>query len=135
MDKHAGGRPTKYKPEYCQGILEFFSKPPYEKIPQEYGEKLVPNPLPFFSDFAYKIGVDDETLANWCKKFPKFLGAYKRCKELQKQFLITNGLAGLYPTGSFCFTAKNITDMRDQQDLKHSGDMNVNINIIKPKSE
>lgn len=122
------GRPSKYKPEYCQQIIKFFSIKPYKdvEIPHydKKGEgivvwtdfKRVPNDIPFFQDFAWKIGVDDETLANWCKKYPEFLGAYTRCKHLQKRFLIINGTQGLYPPKSYTFTAINITDMKDKSE-------------------
>jgi hypothetical protein len=53
------------------------------------------------------------------------LGAYNKAKEYQKFFLIENALAGLYNPTAFIFTAKNITDMRDQQEVKHSGGITI----------
>ena len=41
MAKHPGGRPTKYKPEYCQAIIEYFKDPEVQ-------------PLPLFEDYAIK---------------------------------------------------------------------------------
>jgi len=114
------GRPSKYDVKYCDKVIEFFSRSPNKEVVQEYGYKLLPNPLPFFSDFAYLIGVNVDTLHEWKKKHPEFSESYKRAQELQKQFLITNGLLGLYPTGSYCFTAKNITDMRDKQEIEET---------------
>lgn len=126
------GRPTKYKPGYCQEIVKFFSKEPYTekelKHYQDDGEtikwidyKEVANDIPFFSDFAASIGVNDDTLQNWTKKHPDFFGAYMRAKELQKQFLITNGLKGLYNPRFAIFTATNITDMQDKKEHEISG--------------
>jgi hypothetical protein len=133
--KHPGGRPTKYKPEYCKAIIKFFSIPPNRKEVMEVSTsqgvsakggtsdfrkekyQLVPNDPPFFEDFATSIGVSDDTIVNWAKRYPEFLAAYNKAKFLQKRFLIINGLAGCYPPASYIFTAKNITDMRDKQEV------------------
>jgi hypothetical protein len=118
------GRPTKYKKEYCEEIIAFFGvdktrkevkavitgKNEYEKTEYE----TVPNDLPTFAKFARKIGVNGDTLVKWAKKNKDFTAAYNMAKELQKEFLVDNGLAGLYPPASFIFTAKNVTDMRDK---------------------
>ena len=114
-EKHPGGRPSKYKPEYCDQIIAFFSVAPNRKEVMEVStsqgvsakggtsdfrkEKyvLVPNDPPFFEDFATSIGVSDDTIVNWAKKYPEFLAAYNKSKFLQKRFLIINGLAGCYP--------------------------------------
>ena len=128
-----GGRPSKYKPEYCSQIIAFFDIPLSERVlkshttgkneyeKDEYIDK--PNPVPFFSKFARVIGVHVDTLNEWCKVYPEFSEAYNTCKDIQKEFLIGNGLSGLYPPASFIFTAKNITDMRDSQEVKHSGEL------------
>jgi hypothetical protein len=144
-EKHPGGRPSKYKPEYCQELIDFFSREPNRKEVMEVStsngvnskggtndfrkEKyvLVPNDPPFFEDFATSIGVSDDTIVNWAKKYPEFLAAYNKAKFLQKRFLIINGLAGCYPPASYIFTAKNITDMRDKQEVEHSGSTELKI--------
>ncbi len=133
--KSKGGRPTKYKPEYCAALIAFFSGPPNRKEVMEVSTndtvnskggtsrfkkekyQLVPNDPPFFEDFAKSIDVSDDSIVNWAKKFPEFLVAYNRAKFLQKRFLIINGLAGCYPPASYIFTAKNVTDMRDKQEV------------------
>ena len=133
------GQPTKYDPKYCDELIEFFSEVRYTKeikkeritehkngtMTREVEYILVPSGLPFLSAFARKIGVCVDTLHEWANgrtgkdddaplKHPEFSDAYKKAKELQKEFLINNGLQGLYPPASFIFTAKNITDMRDK---------------------
>ncbi len=121
------GRPTKYKKEYCDRIIEFFSRPPYEEIEVKHHNKdgkvikkeikRKPNDLPFLFEFAHEIGVSDRTLERWAKKHKEFCRAYKEAKELQKNFLIINGLLGLYKPAFAIFTAKNITDMRNEKSL------------------
>src|SRR3990167_11479947 len=121
------GRPTKYREKYCEEIIEFFSIPKtkqvikahitgkngYEK--DEYTE--VANEMPFFSKFARKINVQTHAMEDWSKIYPNFSRAYNTAKEMQKEFLVDNGLRGMYPPASFIFTAKNITDMKDTIDV------------------
>jgi hypothetical protein len=129
--KHAGGRPSKYDPKFCEEIVKFFDVPKSVRVVKaeitgkndysktEYEDK--PNPLPTFSKFARSVGICHDCITDWAKIHPEFTEAYNVAKELQKEFLMDNGLAGLYPPASFIFTAKNITDMKDKTDV----DVNV----------
>lgn len=128
--KQLGGRPTDYKPEYCQGIVDFFTVPTYRticvkrttkalrkdcqepEVIEEFEER--GGDLPFFSQYAKSIGVIHNTLCVWCEKYPEFKESYNIAKELQKTHLIQNGVQGNYNPAFAIFTAKNITDMRDQ---------------------
>lgn len=124
------GRPTKYKEEYCRQIIEYFDIEPTREVDvvttfkngttRESTEER-PNHLPFFANFAYSIGSNPQRLLEWCKKFPKFQEAYTRAKALQKQHLVVCGLLGLFNSKFAVFTAKNITEWRDKQELEHSG--------------
>jgi hypothetical protein len=123
------GRPTKYDPKYCEEIVEYFDQSPHKDVDIPHmgatGEfkwmdyKRMSNQLPTFLGFAKKIGVNGDTLVEWAKeenkeKYPGFSAAYIRAKELQKWFIIENGLNGLYNPQFAIFVAKNITDMRDK---------------------
>lgn len=119
------GRPTKYKPEYCQDMLDYFNIAPYTVDKSEKGRQEVPNDLPLFEGFAAHIGVHRETLINWTKEHPQFFDAYKQAKELQKKILIVNALRGNYNNTFSIFTAKNITDMRDEVVQKHEFDESI----------
>jgi len=127
----AGGRPSKYDEKYCDQIVKFFSGPRTERVlkaiitgKNEYSKEeyeTVALPLPTFAKFARKIGVNTDTLNEWVKKHKEFSVAHNTCKELQKEFLVDNGLQGLYPPASFIFTAKNITDMRNTDSVELTG--------------
>lgn len=121
MAKHPGGRPTKYKPEYCKKIVEYFSC----ELTKIVGNKVLPNDLPTLSGFAFSIGVNQDTLHEWTSVHPEFSEAFNIAKQKQKDFLVANGLAGLYPPASFIFVAKNITDMRDKTEVEHSGGISL----------
>lgn len=134
------GRPSTYKPIYCDQIIKYFSPPYYlEKdmtITKSDGttiDKTELEPLPprFLTDFATSIGLPLpsclDTLKNWSKKNPEFLGALKIVKTLQVQMIRTNASMGLYPPAFSIFTLKNIEDgdgirWRDTQEIKHEGE-------------
>lgn len=56
-DKRSAGQPTKYKPEYCEMLIEHMSK----------GKP--------FQTFAAKIKVKRSTLYNWASEIPEFAEA------------------------------------------------------------
>jgi hypothetical protein len=139
-----GGRPTKYEIRFADLIIEYFNQERYIKYVKaektitkangtqekfyEYG--FLPNDLPTLDKFARTIGVNGDTLVTWATerypadhadpekrgqlKRPKFSAAYHEAKILQKEFLMDNGLRGMYNPAAFMFVAKNITTMRDK---------------------
>jgi hypothetical protein len=141
-EKRKEGRPTKYKKEYCDEIITFFDRELYHKelievkvkgggTKEEFRE--VPNDIAFFSEFARKIGVTTSSLDRWVHKYPEFRDAYKKAQQIQKEFLIKNGLAGRYNPTFAIFTAKNITDMRDKQEVDHNVEWVIMNYADKPK--
>jgi len=144
--KNKGGRPTKWKPEFNQKLIDYFTVEPYKQVvigmteretvrkdgmvsktrSEQY--KLVPNPTPYLEDFAWELGVSYMTLYEWAKeenkdKYPGFSEAYTRAVQLQQRHFVENGLAGITPPGAFIFVAKAISKMRD-------GDADTSTNII-----
>jgi hypothetical protein len=129
---HPGGRPTKYKPEYCDEIIAFFDIEPYREVSDVYTYKdgttketkrLVANDLPFISSFAFKIGVSTETLHEWSRVHPEFSVALKRAKQLQESMLATNGLMNTYAQPFAIFTAKNIAGWRDKTEVESKSEI------------
>ena len=119
------GRPTMYKPEYCEQMLEYFDVDPYREVTRinkktgnEYTERIA-NRLPSFVGFASMIGVSRMTIQNWGKKYPDFLYAVTCAKACAEDILVTNTLLGLYNPQFSIFVAKNYTDMRDVTGVEH----------------
>jgi len=112
------GRPTQYKPEYCQLILDYFDiKPSTDGIPCD---------IPFMTRFVRKeLKVDYSTFLDWVEKHPDFAQSVNTCEKIVKEILITNSLNGLYQTKDFKFIAMNLTDMTDKSEVKHSGEMSI----------
>jgi hypothetical protein len=128
----AGGRPTAYRPEYAEQLIEYFSVKPcaFEERENSKGEIqriTIPASLPTMAGFACKIGVHRETILNWSKNHPEFFDALKLAKEYQEHILIENGLMGGYDKTFAIFTAKNLINWRDKTevDSHHSGHLSV----------
>lgn len=125
--KHAGGRPSSYRPEYPQALLKFFDRKPYENqvvesIHTKGGDtiekyKEIPCDIPLYAGFAAKIGVHRETLNQWCKDHEEFSDAYKKAKELQENILVVNAMRGNYEQPFSIFTSKNIMEWRDRHEV------------------
>jgi hypothetical protein len=127
--KHAGGRPTKYKPAYCQQLIDYFDIEPFKDIEIPHyknGEiswidkKRLPARLPTLRKFAKSIEISYVTVYAWIKQHKEFSNAFTHAQLIRKEFLIDNGLQGLYPPLTFKFVAVNLTDMRDK--LEHGLD-------------
>jgi len=127
------GRPSKYKPEFCQEMINFFNQEPYEdiKLPHyKNGKKTwedikrMPSKLPTMVEFVKSlnkngVSIGFRTVYDWLdKKHSSFHEDFSQtfiyiCKDLQKNFLNQNALQGLYNPLYSKFLAVNITDMRD----------------------
>lgn len=121
------GQPTKYKPEYCQQLVDYFSIEPLEIIREQeitdteggkYISRRLPQRFPWFEGFARKIGVHRNTLKNWCAEHPEFAEAYDTAKDLQREFIVDVALSGAAPPSFAIFTMKNVCGWRDERDLK-----------------
>lgn len=116
-EKRPVGRPTDYRDEYVQMMLDYFN-------PEAPGAI-----MPLLSGFAWKIGVTRSTLHLWATakddagnlKHPEFSDAYAKCRDAQEVVLATGGLTGAFNASFAGLTAKNILGWRDKQDLEHSG--------------
>ena len=160
------GQPTKYNNRYCQMLIDHFSGPEFERYIKseritikkngtketwyDYGYRCTS--FPTFDGFARKIDVNGDTIVEWASvkypdnyeekrlakklKHPKFSAAYNTAKELQKEFLVNNGIKGYSPPAAYIFTAKNVTDMRDKQEVDHTSKGNEigGFNYIVPKN-
>ena len=125
------GRPTKYDPKLCKGIIDFFTQDLYHQrikstITQKNGSvvenyELVPNPPLFINEYAYSIGCTHKTLENWTKKHPDFLLAFMRVKQMIQEHIIKLANIGLFNSNFATFTMKNISTWRDKKDLELSG--------------
>lgn len=116
---HAGGRPTKYRPHYCQDLIDYFTVPrPDPGNPQGMVY------FPTMYGFAGRIGISDDTIADWCKKYPEFLRAYTIAQQLGRNQLIHGGLSEKYNASFAKFVGVNMGLISE-----HSKNESVNTNI------
>jgi hypothetical protein len=134
--RNLGGRPEKYKPEYCDQLVEFFldaAKAPAQmattfeidapdnqaagKIQKGQAKlevQTIVAVLPTFARFALDLGVDIGTIQNWRAKYPAFDEACLMAKDIQRDFLIQGLISGRIPATGGIFVAKNIAGLKDR---------------------
>jgi hypothetical protein len=121
-----GGRPTKYKPEYCEEIIRCFNQRPTRKR----AGKTEANPPPLFIRFAIKIGVHYDTLQEWRKQHIEFSEAYKKAKKIQEAIMIEGAISGHYAPAFAIFAMKNMHAWRDKREhIVEADDLNLTINL------
>lgn len=118
----AGGRPTKYKKEYCEKIIEYFSKRPdsdqeevtYYQNGSVKSRKPGPWEFPTFQGFAFEIGVTVPTLLKWTTEHKEFFNAYARAKEIQEAIWLQESMAGRYNAQFAKFFGVNCLGYKDK---------------------
>lgn len=102
------GRPTKYKPEYCDKVVEYMGNG-YSK-----------------EAFAGEIGVCRDTLYEWASKHAAFSDAIKRGEAANLSYWERIGQQGItgqlegFNASSWIFTMKNRAGWRDK--VEHTGE-------------
>lgn len=81
LDEHrrSEGRPTKYKPEYCEKIIEIAKS----KVMIDYANQC-----------CVALEITSDTFWRWCKEIKEFSEAYKKGRHLWKAKLDDAGIYG-----------------------------------------
>jgi hypothetical protein len=129
--KHAGGRPTKYKPSYCQLLIKYFSiDPTIEREITHTNRKgetwsksdIMGCEFPTFQGFCARVlKINRDTFYAWVKKYAEFSDSFARARDFQQEILISNALNGRYNPAFSMFAMKNISDWADKKEVAHSG--------------
>lgn len=123
---------SKYREEYCERIVEFFSAPYFVSAEDEDGTKHVGACVyPTFESFAATIGVISETLREWADKHERFRAAYEYAKQLQRDKLIVHGMSGAYNPAFAKFIASTTHGMVEKSavDVGNADDKPFEVNI------
>jgi transposase-like protein len=75
---HPGGRPTDYKPEYCQRVIDLMHGGMY------------------IYEVAAELDVSRETLYAWARTHPEFSDAFKLAKERCKAWWVSQARKNLH---------------------------------------
>lgn len=129
------GRPTKYKPEYCKEIINYFDKPLYTEVTQQKMSASgvvkdvivsVATDIPTFEGFAIDIcRVCHDTLCEWRDTHPEFSEAYRSAKDLQKKFLFNHTMNGNYNASFAKFFAINCLNMKETSHVETKNEHKV----------
>lgn len=112
--KHPGGRPSLYRPEYCERVIELGKE----------GKLLV--------GIACALSVDRKTLAYWAEEFPEFSAALTRAREESQQAWIEKLEKALVLPKEFTFQQAAWMrvmacgwpdDWVEKQRIEHSGEI------------
>jgi len=102
------GRPTKYKPEYCQMVVDHMAE----------GASL--------TSFAADIDVSRSTITEWADNHPEFSAAVKKgkakCAAWWERLGRNNAITGDGNATLVIFGLKNMAaeDWRDKQEIDHT---------------
>ncbi len=130
-NKNSGGK-TKYVKAIIKEVKRYLKSRQDEDVQVvvqesggEDGQKVYKNSLkvklPTIRGFAKYLGVDEKTMYNWAKKFPKFALALEDIKVEQKQRLMDRGLEGTYNSTIAKLILSANHGMKERSDLT-SGD-------------
>lgn len=125
--KHPGGRPTKYRPEFDQRIIDWFNVQATRDVEVHgFGGatkiQVLPNTPPTLVRFAEDIGVSLDTLGRWATevddegrpRHPSFADAYARARQLLEGLLVEGATIGVYDSKLTQFMLKNWYGWKDQ---------------------
>lgn len=115
------GRPTDYKPEYCERVIDYFKT--HVGFPTIEG----------FATLAIDVCAD--TIQEWKKVHPDFSVSCKKAMEIQKHRLCEGAMDGTHNTAFAIFFAKNNCGMKDKVENEISGLDAITIQIVKPRKK
>jgi len=108
------GRPSLYKPEYCQELMSYMSQG------KPYGA------------FAGTIGVHIDTLYEWEKVHPEFSEAKKIGRSMSYDYMIelahSQMIDGKLNNTAWIFMMKNMHGWRDKQETTHEAGKTITLN-------
>ena len=108
------GRPTKYRPEYCESLVRYFDRKSWCVVTDAKGtQKVMPkDDIPILDRWCLAIGVSRRTVYDWIKTIPEFADAHDTAMGLQKAFLIESGI--VHGSGGFAsFMLKCVHGMQE----------------------
>ena len=117
-----GGRPTKYKPAYCNLIIDYFRRDHTVQKTISHTNKRgetwtvcreVANRLPTIEEFSGLVGISKQTLHNWTRQHPDFQHAYTMAKQFYAAFVIDLAARGFLNSTFAIFLAKNTMGWHD----------------------
>lgn len=117
IQKHPGGRPTKYNEQMVLAVDQYLETTGREQTK-----------LPTIEGLALYLGVDDDTIVEWSKEYIEFSAAVKKIKMLQKEQLINDSFYG----GKEVNAAAGIFMLKVNHKMKDDSGVKVQVNNFIP---
>lgn len=131
------GCPSSYKREYCQQIIDHFTRPTQKAVyKREYYKDgvlkaeipiIIPEEMPTFQGFASKLGIHHSTLSYWCEHYPEFSACYALAKQYQEHMILVNGMSKLYDPNFAKFLLMNRFENYAEKVENTNKNMNCNV--------
>tara|TARA_R100000789_G_scaffold89280_1_gene86358 strand:- start:563 stop:1033 length:471 start_codon:yes stop_codon:yes gene_type:complete len=97
------GRPTKFKPEFCDVVMEHLTNP---------------NKLGTLRGLAARLNISPETLYRWKRDIPEFSNALQNAQAIQEEKLAQAMLLSNLNTTGCIFTLKNLYNWKDKREVQ-----------------
>ena len=111
--KDLGGRPTKYKEEFCEQVPELMAD----------GMSKV--------EICAKLGFGYDAFLDWQKKYPRFSESVKKGDRLSEAWWMTQGRISLrerdFNSTLWYMNMKNRHGWADKHEVDVSGNLNINL--------
>lgn len=135
--KEPFGRPTKYKENYPEVLVDWFERPDFEYEDQEVASAgvvktirvKVPTKFPSVEGFCRHLKISKVTFHKWVKKYPLFMNALSKCKAIQQDHLVNHALNGTFHAGFAKFLMINLTEYKDKVETVNE---NKEIKVVLP---
>jgi preprotein translocase subunit Sec63 len=122
------GGQSKYKPEYCEEMLEYFNRGLYKET-KTFNKKEL-NDLPTFQYYSAVIrSITHQTLLNWAAEHKEFGEVFNKCKKIQENILVQGGISRAYDPGFVKFILNSVSDTFKEK-IEHTVDDQAK-NLIK----
>ena len=108
VKKHPGGRPS----HYHEGMVG--------EVNSYYQQCVRENKMPTIEEVSLEMGIDDEQLVRYCKRYAEFRTTVNRLKKLQRQYLMADGLKKNNPVMNI-FLLKANHGFIETEKVQHSG--------------
>lgn len=124
-----GRRPSGYKPEYCESVIEYFTRVREPRTIETNSEESDKDGrktiyrnicaiLPDMTGFCIELGISRDTLYNWQRDNPAFREACATARMIGESIAADRGNNGLYPAAPYQFYMKNVYGWKDKTEIE-----------------
>ena len=110
------GRPTLYRDEYCDSVVEYFQRPRAARTSTD--DRILPGELPSLSAWGNEHDISPKLISEWQNRHAAFREACTRAKAIGADLLSDRALIGQYNAQYAIFYAKNAFGWKDKSEVE-----------------